>query len=88
MRGVRPDKDKVTRFMPLAARYESGVICHARGLSPAFEDELLAFPVGEHDDQVDALSYAYFAQSMCGPVVLSGAALAALSGPDRDNPWQ
>jgi hypothetical protein len=56
---VHPDRDKVTRARPLAARYESGKVFHLRsapGLAD-FEDELIAFPNGAHDDQVDAAVY-------------------------------
>ncbi len=59
VRGIRPDKDKLTRFLPLLARYEQGLVRHVPGLPGAFEDELLSFPVGEHDDLVDALAYAF-----------------------------
>lgn len=59
--GVHPDKDKLTRFQPLEVRYEQGMVYHTPGLSPAFEDELLSFPVGEYNDQVDAFVYAYLA---------------------------
>lgn len=48
--GVRPDKDKLTRFLPLLARYEQRLVCHAPGLPHWFEEELLTFPMGEHDD--------------------------------------
>lgn len=61
VRGVRPDRDKLTRFQPLEARYEQGLVWHATGLPVDFERELLSFPVGGHDDQVDALAYAYAA---------------------------
>ncbi|MCU0806556.1 MAG: phage terminase large subunit [Candidatus Contendobacter sp.] len=61
IRGVRPDKDKLTRFLPLAARYEQGIVQHAPGLPGWFEDELLSFPVGEHDDAADALAYSFAA---------------------------
>lgn len=57
--GVRPDRDKVARFQPLAARYEQGLIHHAPDLPPEFERELLSFPVGTHDDMVDACVYAW-----------------------------
>jgi len=57
--GVRPDKDKLMRFQPLEARYEQGLVWHSTSLPREFEDELLGFPVGEHDDMVDALAYAY-----------------------------
>jgi hypothetical protein len=56
---VHPDRDKVTRVRALAARYESGKVYHVRsapGLAE-YEDELLAFPNGQHDDQVDAAVY-------------------------------
>lgn len=58
IRGVRPDSDKTTRALPLALRYEQGLVNHAN-LPSWFEDELLTFPQGEHDDGVDALVYAY-----------------------------
>ena len=53
---VYPDTDKVTRARTLAARYEAGKVFHLRsapGLQD-FEQELVAFPNSEHDDQVDA----------------------------------
>ena len=56
---VKPDKDKVTRFQPLAARYERGLVYHSKHLIPEFENELLSFPEAEHDDMCDACSYAY-----------------------------
>ena len=56
--GVKPDRDKVTRFQPLEARYEQGLVWHAPRLT-TFEDELLSFPEGEHDDLVDASAYAF-----------------------------
>lgn len=61
VRGVRPDADKVSRFAPLEGRYELGQIWHTRGLDPAFESELLAFPMGAHDDFVDSMSIAFAA---------------------------
>ena len=56
---VHPDRDKVTRARTLAARYEAGKVYHVRsapGLAD-YEDELVAFPNGRHDDQVDAAVY-------------------------------
>jgi hypothetical protein len=56
---IRPDRDKVTRARALAARYEAGKVFHLRdapGLAD-YEDELVAFPNGRHDDQVDAAVY-------------------------------
>jgi predicted phage terminase large subunit-like protein len=55
---VTPDRDKVTRAQPLALRYEQGLVFHEQ-LPSWFEDELLAFPQGVHDDAVDAAVYAY-----------------------------
>jgi len=56
--GVRPDRDKLARFLPLEARYEQSLVWHAPGLLE-FEDELLSFPEGAHDDLVDASAYAF-----------------------------
>lgn len=61
VRGIKPINDKVSRFAPLEARYELGQVFHVRGLSQQFESELLSFPVSQHDDQVDALAYAWLA---------------------------
>ena len=57
---LRADRDKVSRALPLAARMESGKVWFNEQ-SLWYDDlqrELLTFPVGEHDDQVDALAYA------------------------------
>lgn len=59
VKGIRPDKDKLARFLPLEARYEQGMVIHSNSLPNWFTDELLTFPVGMHDDGVDALVYAY-----------------------------
>jgi predicted phage terminase large subunit-like protein len=67
VRGIHPDKDKLTRFLPLLARYEQGLVRHAPGLQGWFEEELLSFPVGEHDDGVDALAYSFAALGMANP---------------------
>jgi predicted phage terminase large subunit-like protein len=61
VQGIKPDKDKVSRFAPLEGRYELGQIIHVRGLEPEFEAELLSFPMGNHDDMVDAMSIAFAA---------------------------
>ncbi len=57
---VYPDKDKVTRASAAGALYRSGRIYHLRNAKwlHDLESELLAFPAGDHDDQVDALAYA------------------------------
>ena len=62
VRGVKPDRDKVTRFAPLLTRYEQRLVRHDPARVPAwFRDELLAFPEGPHDDGVDAAAYAFAA---------------------------
>jgi predicted phage terminase large subunit-like protein len=56
--GIRPDKDKVTRMSAQSAKIEAGQLL-LPSKAPWLEDfkaELLAFPAGRHDDQVDALS--------------------------------
>jgi len=67
VKGVKPDRDKVARAAPLIARYEQGLVWHAPTLPREFEEELVAFPLGEHDDMVDALAYAYM-----GPGLYTG----------------
>jgi len=55
-----PDADKYTRALSSAARYEAGTVYHLRDAPwlADLESELLAFPNGAHDDQVDVGSYA------------------------------
>lgn len=55
---ICPVQDKVTRFAAVSAMIEAGMVSlpvEAAWLA-AFEQEILAFPAGRHDDQVDALS--------------------------------
>lgn len=68
VRGIRPDRDKLTRFMPLLTRFEQ----HQVRLDPAHvpawcREELLALPEGEHDDGADALVYAWLALEALNP---------------------
>jgi len=59
-RGVRPKGSKEDRARPLSALAESGELRLLRApWNGAFLDELCAFPLGDHDDQVDALSGAF-----------------------------
>ena len=62
---LKPDADKFTRAIPAAARYEAGMVFHLESAVwlADLETELLAFPNGSHDDQVDVISYAVFMQS-------------------------
>ena len=52
------DKDKITKALPLSARMEAGdVLLKAEApWLPTLERELLTFPLGSHDDMVDALA--------------------------------
>jgi predicted phage terminase large subunit-like protein len=58
---VRPDRDKVARAQGVAARAEAGKVLADRGAAwwPDYVDELIDFPNGAHDDQVDATSGAW-----------------------------
>lgn len=60
IRPVKVDKDKVTRSLPIAARYEVGKVWHRENMPNLtdVEDELLSFPRGKHDDVVDTASMA------------------------------
>jgi predicted phage terminase large subunit-like protein len=58
-KSVRIDQDKVTRALAWAARAEEGKVRFLRGRwVDEFIDEAAAFPLGAHDDQVDAVSLA------------------------------
>lgn len=59
VRGIKPDKDKITRFLPVLTKYEQNLIRHDMNNMPGwFIDELSTFPHSTHDDGVDALVYA------------------------------
>lgn len=60
IRAVKVDKDKITRSLVIAARYEVGKVYHREGANwlTDYEDELLSFPRGKNDDQVDTASMA------------------------------
>jgi predicted phage terminase large subunit-like protein len=52
--------DKVTRAMPFLAQAQAGNVRIVRGpWNSAYLDELTAFPIGGHDDQMDATSAAF-----------------------------
>lgn len=59
IRGVRSDKDKLTRFAPLLTRFERFMVRVDPSVPSWYRDELTAFPEGEHDDTVDASSLAF-----------------------------
>jgi predicted phage terminase large subunit-like protein len=57
---VRPERDKVARMAIQTGKFEAGQV-YLPDQAPwlaAFEAELLAFPGGKHDDQVDSVSQA------------------------------
>ena len=56
---VRASTDKVSRARPLQARVRAKAVKWDMEADwwPSMEDELLKFPRGKHDDQVDATSY-------------------------------
>ncbi len=60
VRELRPDRDKVARALPATAAMEGGRVFFPRRqwITDTLLPELLAFPAGKHDDQVDVLSYA------------------------------
>ena len=60
VRKLIPDKDKVSRAITAAVKYESGTIYHLSNANwlADYESELLNFPNGKHDDQVDCVAYA------------------------------
>lgn len=56
---LKPNKDKISRALHIAALLESGKVFFRKDAEWLydFENELLKFPKGLHDDQVDALAY-------------------------------
>lgn len=57
---LKAETDKYVRALPVSARFKAGEVflpISAPWLAD-YEDELLQFPRGEHDDQVDVTSYA------------------------------
>jgi predicted phage terminase large subunit-like protein len=84
IRELKAETDKVTRALPAAARMEAGYVYLLRGAPGIndFVDELLSFPNGAHDDQVDTLSYAV--QLSVKPMVTStprfGGGIGAVGG--------
>lgn len=53
--GYKPDKDKVRRMMKFQPQFEQGVVKLCDTVPSSCVDELLSFPLGEHDDFVDTL---------------------------------
>ena len=57
---LKEEADKVTRAIPMSARYEAGKVFHLSGALwlGEWEEELISFPKGANDDQVDTASTA------------------------------
>lgn len=56
---IRPDKDKITRFQSILARFEQGLVYLNKSLPDYYKNELLAFPLGKNDDMVDSTAHAF-----------------------------
>jgi predicted phage terminase large subunit-like protein len=78
--GYPVDKDKLTRALPVAAKFAAGLLHIVQaGWNRDYVDELCSFPKGAHDDQVDGTSGAW--AMLGGPPVTEGALnLAADTG--------
>lgn len=83
---LTPDKDKVARAHPATARMEQGKVWFPadQPWTRDLEDELWSFPLGEHDDFVDTLSYAVAEQTKGSNSV--GAAIPISM--ERESPWR
>ncbi len=59
IRELKADKDKYSRSLPLSAKMEQGQVYFDKQSNwyLDLEREMLQFPAGEHDDQVDSLAY-------------------------------
>jgi predicted phage terminase large subunit-like protein len=58
LKGIKPERDKVTRMAIASAMFEAGQV-HLPERAPwltELEAELFSFPAGRHDDQVDSIS--------------------------------
>lgn len=56
---LRADRDKISRSLPIASMVDAATVFFRRDAPwlEAFETELVEFPNGKHDDQVDAFAY-------------------------------
>lgn len=66
---LKADTDKITRSIPAQVRSEQHRVYWPAGAGwlDEWESELLAFPNGAHDDQVDTFSYAALRLDIRGP---------------------
>jgi predicted phage terminase large subunit-like protein len=92
VRFERMSGDKATRADPVASQCNIGRVAMLRApWNPTFTDELASFPLGQHDDQVDALRLAANSLFARPPMRISDAALALFSRPaphDPRSPWR
>lgn len=74
VKGLEPQGDKVTRALTLAARMGGGhvYVPESAVWLPTLETEMVQFPKGAHDDQVDVLSYAALEQTSWGDGLVVG----------------
>lgn len=79
VREVAPRGDKVSRALPATAAMEGGRLLFRRDApwQGELEDEVLSFPQGAHDDQVDSLSYAVLVSNDIAADAAAEAARAA-----------
>ena len=68
--GIDPEGDKVMRMAAETACIEAGRVYLPKAAAwlEDFKQEILAFPAGRHDDQVDALSQALRRLNTPGPL--------------------
>jgi predicted phage terminase large subunit-like protein len=61
LKPLKADRDKLSRAQPASVAYENGLVYHREHAPwlPDLESELLSFPVGQHDDQVDTIAYGW-----------------------------
>lgn len=86
IRGVKPVGDKVQRANPWAARAESGRVLVVEGeWNRQFIDECASFPLGAHDDVVDAVSLA-FSQLAKSPLI--GSDYEKITKPNTHRWWE
>lgn len=59
VKALKPNKDKISRALPMQAKLQSGLVFLPQYAhwSEDFKSELAAFPNGKHDDQVDCFAY-------------------------------
>jgi len=69
VRALRADADKLSRAIPATVRMEAGQVFlpDSAPWVDTFVAELLAFPHGVHEDQVDCLAYAAIEVQRFGP---------------------